>query len=202
LLQNPEGTRLFAVELDQQQPCPVLDLHSRDASLAMQKRASYYRRRLEKSDSFEIEQATQESFDEIFTALERLHQDRWRDRGLSGALGTERDRKFHRCAARAFLMLRILRLYAARWNGKIVAVLYGLCHRKRMYFYLSGFDPEYAALSVGTVLLGHVIEEARSEGCDAFDFLQGREPYKYRWGARDQATFRMRLLKKEQGAGA
>jgi CelD/BcsL family acetyltransferase involved in cellulose biosynthesis len=202
LRQNPEYARAFVPQLDEQEPCLVLDLCSLDSSLAMEKQASYYRRMLEKSGSFVTVEARPDSFDEIFTALERLHENRWRGRGLSGAFSSERDRKFHRSAAQAFLTSRVLRLYGARLNGKIIATLYGLCHRERTYFYLSGFDPEYAAFSVGTVLLGHAIEEARKEGCDAFDFLRGREPYKYRWGAREQASFRMRLLKKEQGGSA
>jgi CelD/BcsL family acetyltransferase involved in cellulose biosynthesis len=202
LLQAREEICRFRVALDQQQPCPVLDLHSLDSSLTMEKRANHYQRRLEKSGSFAIERATPASFGEIFDALARLHEDRWGNRGISGAFSTERDRQFHRLVARAFLRLDILRLYAARLNGKIIAALYAFSHRKRTYFYLSGFDPEYGRFSIGTVLLGHAIEEARNQGSDEFDFLRGQEAYKYRWGARDQATFTMRLLKKERAVCA
>lgn len=30
-----------------------------------------------------------------------------------------------------------------------------------------------------------------AEGAEELDFLRGREPYKYRWGAEDRATFRL-----------
>jgi CelD/BcsL family acetyltransferase involved in cellulose biosynthesis len=39
--------------------------------------------------------------------------------------------------------------------------------------------------------LGHAIEAAKAEGAASFDFLRGREPYKYAWGARDQPKVRM-----------
>jgi CelD/BcsL family acetyltransferase involved in cellulose biosynthesis len=180
-------------DIDKSEPCPALDLHAFDASFAMLKRASYYRRRIEKEGSFSIEEATQASFDEIFDALERLHEGRWRDRGLSGAFGAARDRQFHRSAAGAFLNASMLKLYAARFNGKIIAALYAFRHRKRTYFYLTGFDPDYRHFSIGTIILGHAIEQARREDSYIFDFLRGQEAYKYRWGARDQITFRMRL---------
>jgi CelD/BcsL family acetyltransferase involved in cellulose biosynthesis len=190
------------VKADEHELCPVLDLTSPDASRAMAKRASYYQRRLQKEASFSIEKATTQSFDEIFDALERLHQDRWRGRGFSAALREERDRQFHRAAARALLDARMLRLYGARLGGRIAAALYAFCHRNRTYFYLAGFDSDYARFSIGAILLAHAIEQARAEGCDSFDFLRGREPYKYRWGACDQVTYRKRLVNKRQESHA
>ena len=182
-------------QLQQDEPCPVLDVHS-PLSFPIQKKAKYYRRRLENSGTFQIEEATPDSFGEIFDALEHLHGQRWRARGVSGVLSAECDREFHRCAARAFLNSKMLRLYGARLNGKIIAALYAFCSRRRTYFYLSGFDPEYAHFSIGTVILAHAIEAARRHGCELFDFLRGQEAYKYRWGAADQPTFRRRFLKR------
>jgi CelD/BcsL family acetyltransferase involved in cellulose biosynthesis len=191
-----------SLALEDQEPCPALDLHSPDTSHKMHKRANYYRQRLEKEGAFSIEEATPRSFDETFDALERLHQDRWRERGFCGVLGENRDRQFHRATARAFLSASMLRLYAARFNGNLIAVLYAFSHRKRTYFYLTGFDPEYRRFSIGTIILGHAIDKARIEGSDVFDFIRGQEPYKYRWGARDQGTCRARLAKGNQGACA
>jgi CelD/BcsL family acetyltransferase involved in cellulose biosynthesis len=132
----------------------------------------------------------------LLGALERLHQDRWRAKSLAGALTHERDRSFHRQVAGLFLKSQILKLYALRVRERIVAVLYAFRHSKRTYFYLSGFDPEYGCLSVGSVLLCHAIEQALRDECHVFDFLRGQEPYKYRWGARDQATF-TRIIRKK-----
>ena len=44
-------------------------------------------------------------------------------------------------------------------------------------------DPEFAALSPGTLVIGTAIESAIREGCGEFDFLRGDEEYKYFWGA-------------------
>jgi CelD/BcsL family acetyltransferase involved in cellulose biosynthesis len=80
-----------------------------------------------------------------------------------------------------------------RIDGRIIAVLYGMHAHRRTYFYLSGFDSEFARLSPGTLIVAAAIEHARREGAGAFDFMRGREPYKYRWGAIDRPNAMRRL---------
>jgi CelD/BcsL family acetyltransferase involved in cellulose biosynthesis len=92
----------------------------------------------------------------------------------------------------------LLRLHALRLDGAITATLHALADRpgiagRRVYFYLGGFDPRFAALSPGALLLAHAIEEAAREGAAGFDFLRGGETYKYRWGARDTQVLHRRL---------
>jgi CelD/BcsL family acetyltransferase involved in cellulose biosynthesis len=69
-------------------------------------------------------------------------------------------------------------------------VFYGFCSHRRTYFYLTGFDREFAGTSPGTLVISHAIEQAVREGCTHFDFLRGAEKYKYFWGAKDTPTFR------------
>ena len=64
-----------------------------------------------------------------------------------------------------------------------------LAARGCLYCYLTGFDPEFAAISPGTLLLGHAIEQAMRDGARTCDLLRGRERYKYLWGGRDRPTF-------------
>ena|SRR5438105_11909593 len=64
---------------------------------------------------------------------------------------------------------------------------------KSVQLYLSGFDPALARFSLGTLLVGHAIEEAVREGAEEFDFLRGQEDYKYRWGAKDRLVYRRRF---------
>jgi CelD/BcsL family acetyltransferase involved in cellulose biosynthesis len=86
-----------------------------------------------------------------------------------------------------------------RLDGGIVAVLYALVDppgraARRLYLYLSGFDPALERLSPGMLLVGRAVEAAIAEGLAVADFLRGRERYKYFWGAEDQPTFRRRLV--------
>ncbi|WP_438035696.1 GNAT family N-acetyltransferase [Sorangium sp. So ce204] len=54
----------------------------------------------------------------------------------------------------------------------------------------------------GVVMLASAIEHAAREGARTVDFLRGREPYKYDWGAVDRWTFRRRLRRRGALGGA
>jgi CelD/BcsL family acetyltransferase involved in cellulose biosynthesis len=41
------------------------------------------------------------------------------------------------------------------------------------------------------VILAYVIEYAIAAGCSVFDFMQGNEEYKYRFGAEDYKVMRV-----------
>ena len=59
--------------------------------------------------------------------------------------------------------------------------------------YNSGFDPRYKQYSPGIVLVAHTIKRAILEKLKVYDFLRGREIYKYDFGAKDRLLFRLRL---------
>lgn len=59
--------------------------------------------------------------------------------------------------------------------------------------YNSGFDPRYRQYSPGIVLVAHTIKQAIAENMKVYDFLRGREIYKYDFGAKDRLLFRLRL---------
>ena len=183
------------VEGSQQVPCVAIDLHDPGHGSVLLKRSHGYARKLQKVHSFTFEEATEGTLDEFSEALERLHQERWHEEGYQGALSSASDRSFHREVARRFLEAKMLMFYGIRMGGKLIAAIYGYRVRDRIYSYLSGFDPEYARQSVGAISIGYALEGAMQSGCYAFDFLQGQEPYKYTWGARDVPCLARRIFK-------
>jgi CelD/BcsL family acetyltransferase involved in cellulose biosynthesis len=121
-------------------------------------------------------------------ALISLHTKRWRARGLPGVLDDERVRRFHMAAGPALMRSGVLRLHVLRGRSDVIGVQYVLVRGPRAYSYLAGFDPEWDSYSPGTLLMAHAIEHAITGGCTEFDFLRGREPYKYQWGAADRCS--------------
>jgi CelD/BcsL family acetyltransferase involved in cellulose biosynthesis len=103
---------------------------------------------------------------------------------------------FHRTVARAFLAEGWLRLYVLQIGGRPAAAFYGFRVRDRAYAYIGGFDPEFAEASPGALVMRHAVEQAVREGCASFEFLRGREAYKYAWGAVDRPQFRRRLTRR------
>jgi CelD/BcsL family acetyltransferase involved in cellulose biosynthesis len=179
--------------------CPVLRLPKTISALtkSLPKKIihdqRYCRRRAQKCGALTFERADSNNFDELFRRLVDLHEQRWQARGKDGVLRDLPARNFQRKAAWRFMRAGVLRLYALRLNGKVVAAYYGFMHGRRAYFYLSGFDPELHLISPGTLVVGHAVEEAVREGAEEFDFLRGSEAYKYAWGAEDRPVYRVTL---------
>jgi hypothetical protein len=181
------------------EPCPVLMLPT-GAKLedcipnSQHKRLAYDRRRLARAGEASFEQATQESVDALLSVLIASHAARWNERQQPGVLHSAPIRRFHREASRRLVARGALRLYGLRWGGHVIAAHYGFLSHRRGYYYLGGFDPRWRHVSPGVLLVGHAIESALAEGAVAFDFLRGREAYKYAWGAQDRVTYRCRFV--------
>jgi CelD/BcsL family acetyltransferase involved in cellulose biosynthesis len=185
-------------EIIQQEICPVLDLsvpagNGPAAPGEIWRKVAYYRRRAARQGRVESAIAGAADFEEIFAALIDLHRKRLNAKELRSSFDAPRDEAFQRAAARQFLQSGMLRLHVLRIDGRIIAVLYAFHAHRRTYFYLSGLDSEFAGLSPGTLIVAAAIEHARREGAIAFDFMRGREPYKYRWGAVDRPNAMLRL---------
>ena len=206
LLPLPPGSPLLEAAVDgladerlALEPCPVLRLAAAgdelEACLPTPRRRElrYYRRRAEAAGRLRFETATPATLRELLEAFCALHAARWSRRGLPGVLADEAVRAFHDEAAPALMAEGLLRLHALCLDERIVAVLYGLLAKGRFLFYLSGFDPDLAGLGLGSLVIGHAIEQAAREEAREFDFLRGREAYKYRWGAQNRPSYGRRL---------
>jgi CelD/BcsL family acetyltransferase involved in cellulose biosynthesis len=182
--------------LQEQSICPVLDLPHTVEELAevipraQMQNVSYYRRRANNIGEMRFEIADQRSLDAMLDELLVLHAARWNEVGHRGALSEQSVRAFHREAAHGLLRCGALRLYRMTIRGETATVLYAFASHRCTYYYLSGFDPKFASISPGNLIVGHAIEQAAREGCTRFDFLRGTEKYKYLWGAKDTRTFR------------
>ncbi|MBW1997565.1 MAG: GNAT family N-acetyltransferase [Deltaproteobacteria bacterium] len=76
----------------------------------------------------------------------------------------------------------LLRMGILELGGNPVAAVMCFDHGGVTYLYNSGFDPEYASLSVGLVSKILCIKDSIEKGRRKFDFLKGPEVYKYRLG--------------------
>lgn len=101
-------------------------------------------------------------------------------------------RRFFNAAAQVMADAGYLRLCFLTINGEKAATLFAFEYDKRFWLYNSGYDPEaYAQLSPGWVILAYSIQYAIAAGCTVFDFMQGNEEYKYRFGGQDYQVMRV-----------
>lgn len=137
---------------------------------------------------------TDEERDRFLDVLVRLHRMRWSTRGGSTAFHTDELVAFHHHFTRRALAQGWLRLFVLMLGDSPAAALYGLRFGETFYFYQSGFDPRFAGEGVGLVLMGSVIEHAIADGAAEFDFLHGREPYKFLWTAQARSLEHLELF--------
>jgi CelD/BcsL family acetyltransferase involved in cellulose biosynthesis len=149
----------------------------------------YFRRHADAAGRVSFETATTDSLSEFLDGLFRLHDARWQQLGQPGVLADPAVRRFHRTVAPLLQSAGLLRLHALRLEQRIIAVMYALHGHHRTYCYLSGFEPEWRALSPGTLILGHSIAHAMGEGAREVDFLRGRERYKSFWGVCERPCY-------------
>lgn len=102
----------------------------------------------------------------------------------------DRMARFFREAAEGLLDAGWLRLAFLSAGSEDVAAAFQLAWRGALLLYNSGFDPGMRSASPGLVLVARCIEDAIGEGMREYDFLRGRERYKYDLGGRDRIVFR------------
>lgn len=185
------------------EPCPTKQWNPDATSLRDCLSSSFHKllrqqRRRAEAMGARIVALDKDNLEEMLNSWFRLHNARWTSRGEAGVLADSAVRRMHEQALPELLTSNIARTWALHLDGKTVAVLYGLADHagvraRRVYYYLGGFDPEYHRLSPGKLMIAHAIEEAICEGACEFDFLRGREDYKYVWGAKDRFTFTRRM---------
>ncbi|MDB5038807.1 MAG: glycosyl transferase [Bacteriovoracaceae bacterium] len=175
--------------------CPLLKL-DRISKYAM-KKLEYYERRLSCQGNLGIQLVSaKEHLNDALSRFFDLHSAQWQAKGLRGVLDNERVRNFHRLVATNLNETGHLRFYELKVNGISIAYVYGFQHARRFYSYLGGVDPDWTRFSVGSQLIGHAIRESLREDCAAFDFLRGREAYKYFWGAEDTMNYRCEIRRR------
>jgi CelD/BcsL family acetyltransferase involved in cellulose biosynthesis len=171
------------------EPAPALDLDgvaARGLPSAMQRSLAEAHRRLRRAGHpVASERASAGTIGAILHRLFELHGRRWRQRGEAGVLDHPAVQAFHREAAARLHAAGLLRLTSLRIGGFEAAVFYGMAAKAVTYFYIGGFDPDLRVFSPGSLVIAEEVERAIREHSRIFDFLRGREPYKYRWGAVD-----------------
>lgn len=188
----------FVYKLSPRYACPQVNLEAGwEETLRRSRRADNFKRRLRSlraRDGFAFRTIT--SPDEIPDAFDRflhLHDACWAHRGGSGATGTETKREFQREVVQQMSLANRVRFDELWVEGKCRASIYGMDNGRTYYFFLSGYDLEWASQSVGLVLLGLSIEDAVSRGIRVYDFLRGAEPYKFDWANHSRMTAAIRI---------
>ncbi len=114
----------------------------------------------------------------ILEPLFRFHRERMRAKGWPLTVDPH-EQDFHRrlialaapgCGPAALL---------AELDGRTIGVEYGFLWRDTFAGYKNGWDPAWAHVRLGNVLLRETIRSLAQQGVRVFDLLRGKEAYKY-----------------------
>jgi len=128
-----------------------------------------------------------------------LHQKRQSQKGETGLFDESANRSFHLDVASTFAEKRWLALFFLTFNDEPVSCIYGYEYNKKIYFYLSGFNPEYAVYRPGHLAIKNLIRYGIEKGLKEFDFLRGNEQYKTLWRTNIRRNLEFHIPKRSFG---
>jgi CelD/BcsL family acetyltransferase involved in cellulose biosynthesis len=100
-----------------------------------------------------------------------------------------------RLACRAAFECGWLQLAFLEADGIKAAGYLNFDYLNRIWVYNSGMDRRFMDLSAGWVLLGYLLQWANEKKRTEFDFMRGKEDYKYRFGGVDKFVVRVRVTR-------
>ncbi|MFZ4518760.1 MAG: GNAT family N-acetyltransferase [Microthrixaceae bacterium] len=118
-----------------------------------------------------------DGFDDALRALRRVHEGRWNAQGGAGNLDDDRMRLLAELADRG-------RAPDTPWillleqGDRVAAAMLGLRAGDSFCVYKTGWDPEFARLSLGIVMGTVAMEWAQEQGLHTFDYLRGDRGHK------------------------
>ena len=187
----PAGTRPSAAACWRPSADPVLPLAGETWEGLLASRSRNFRQQVRRRERRLVEEhglsfrlsSGPAALEDDFETLVRLHGQRWggRTTGVFEGANGEFQREFAAAAERRGW----LRLWIAEIGGEPVAAWYGWRFAGSEWYYQAGRDTSFDELSLGFVLLAHTVREACADGVDAYRFLDGAEPYKWRFASAD-----------------
>lgn len=113
--------------------------------------------------------------------------------GVKGEFMNPSRERFFRRIAETFFPLGMAGIEFLEVSGHRVAITFSFRYEKVFYLYNSAFSRDYRELSPGLVLAAKLIEQAINDGFERFDFLRGKERYKFDLGAEPLPLHSVRL---------
>ena len=100
---------------------------------------------------------------------------------------------FFRTMFEAMAGVGLLRLGILELDTLPAAMIMTFDYHDCVYLYNSGYDPQYRSLSVGLLSKVLCIKDSIQRGRKKFDFLKGRESYKYHVGGQEIPLYNCRI---------
>ncbi len=156
-------------------------------SKRMRTELPYEHRRLVKAFRTEVRRLETEA--EVSAGLDTLIQlntQRWEARDELGSFGVPEKRRLANELARRFFDCGWLDFWVLELDGKTAAMEFAFRIDGVFYPLWVALDTQFKDYSPGAVLKATIIERLIADGVRIYEFMQGAEPYKARWGIEER----------------
>jgi CelD/BcsL family acetyltransferase involved in cellulose biosynthesis len=161
---------------------PYFSLRRFEAALSPKFRTNL-QRCARKAGGIELERIVVPDRAQIDEAL-ALEAMAWKSRAGTSIDTDPRAIHFYRVVSRLFGRRGTAALYFLRANGRRIATLFAVEDARTLYALKIGYDPSFANLSPGHLLIWKVAAEAEARGLEELDFVGHEDEWKRKWTAR------------------
>jgi CelD/BcsL family acetyltransferase involved in cellulose biosynthesis len=140
--------------------------------------------------------STQEELPGHLDRMFEMHQRHWTSQGFSGSFFDVRFRDFYQEVGSRLLAAGRLRFWHLEIDGVIRASQFGFAHDGVVHSLQEAYDSDFRAPGIGglgVILRAAALKASIEEGMRGYDFLEGEQDFKTRWGTRSHQIRRVHL---------
>jgi CelD/BcsL family acetyltransferase involved in cellulose biosynthesis len=183
---------------DERIACPTLEIASRPDEARRRLNGYSFRRRINRLEQIgEIRYlrcSTRDQLEHYLPVFFEQYMERRAGSPAERFFRRPEVRKFYESLARSMLPHGWLHFSVLECGGRPVAFHFGFEFKRRLYWYKPSYDPAFARLSPGKVLLSQLIRDALERELDELDFTVGAEPFKYRYARTERTNVTLRAF--------
>ena len=164
-------------------PAPLMDMSLADKALR-KKSLVRHERKLARTGNLECSTVCQA--DAVLPQLDEFfhqHIKRWNDTPYPSTFLDKERQAFYRELTKELSAAGWLRFATVSLDNELLACHFGFLRNGIFTWYKPTYDTDYAKLSPGEVLLKHLIEQAKTDHAETFDFTIGDEAFKLRFAS-------------------
>ncbi len=109
-------------------------------------------------------------------------------------------RRFYFSLLRLFGRRGTMTLNFVTVGGRRIACLFTMEDARTLFALKIGYDPSYAAISPGHLMVAETAADAERRGLQVFDFIGNESEWKLKWTRRSREHLRVTVLRPSSGA--
>jgi CelD/BcsL family acetyltransferase involved in cellulose biosynthesis len=160
------------------------------------KDVEYNKRRLNKIGQLTVRDIQDEEIDICLIDFFAMHKHRYANEETISIFENKKNRDFITELTKTLAKKKWLHFSKLTLADETLSMHLGFLLKNKFYYYLPVFNDKYSKYSSGKILLLELIRESFNKGHRNFDFMAGKEKYKYLYSNNEQKIVTVKLFRK------